>query len=126
MVSKEIFKCDWIYVIFFHFLLAKYSNIACMFDSKFYTKPTKTTLNNTTSCSGDPGLVLAHINSLAAQLLANENVAAASGGYSQRIPLPTEGHMMRWAGNCFAIFYHHLPVFTPGFTSQCSPPWTPA
>ena len=68
-------------------------------------------------------MVLAHINSLAAQLLANENVAAASGGYSQRIPLPTEGHMMRWAGNM------NLPsmiLLTPGFTSQCSPPWTPA
>ena len=106
----------------------KLSNIACMFDSKFYTKPTKTTLNNTTLyCSGDPGLVLAHINSLAAQLLANENVAAASGGYSQRIPLPTEGHMMRWAGNMNCTFYDtgFMILYILGFTSQCSPPWTP-
>ena len=71
--------------------------------------------------------MLAHINSLAAQLLANENVAAASGGYSQRIPLPTEGHMMRWVGNMNCIFYDtlysrvHQPVFPtldPGLVSR--------
>ena len=71
--------------------------------------------------------MLAHINSLAAQLLANENVAAASGGYSQRIPLPTEGHMMRWAGNMNCIFHDtaysrvHQPVFPtldPGLVSR--------
>ena len=122
-MSQEIFKCDWIFVIFFLFR-QKLSNIAC----KFYTKLTKTTLNNTTLyCSGDPGLVLAHINSLAAQLLANENVAAASGGYSQRIPLPTEGHMMRWAGNMNCTFCDNafMILYILGFTSQCSPPWTP-
>jgi len=45
----------------------------------------------------DPKKILPHIEELAKELYANENSSVANSGqpYSQRIPLPMEGHMMR-------------------------------
>jgi len=44
----------------------------------------------------DHGKILIHIDSLAKELYENENCSLPNGqNYSQRIPLPTEGHMMR-------------------------------
>jgi len=50
----------------------------------------------------DPHKILTHIEDLAKELYENENCSVPNGqNYSQRIPLPTEGHMMRV----------HQPVF---------------
>ena len=44
----------------------------------------------------NPHLVLPHIQELAKALYNNENICLTNGqNYSQRIPLPTEGHMTR-------------------------------
>ena len=44
----------------------------------------------------NPRLVLVHIQELAKAIYNNENISLTNGqNYSQRIPLPTEGHMTR-------------------------------
>ena len=68
-----------------------------IFDSVYSTLGEELTQEET-----NPSAVLTHIQDLARKLYNNENISLTNGqNHSQRIPLPTEGHMTRV----------HQPVF---------------
>ena len=72
----------------------------------------------------DPCKVFLHIDTLAKKLLDNET--CSGGGVSQRIPLPTEGHMMRVHQPVFPTLEDALVMLVQEQSIMHRPPATPS